>query len=101
VAGFLRSCSSTAGTLAFFVGMENIGATRATMITNLEPIFGVLLAGVVLQERLTIVQAFGIVLVLSAIENSGRSTITANLSFSGMACRDGAAGAGRTSATVA
>jgi drug/metabolite transporter (DMT)-like permease len=46
--------------------MENIGATRATMITNLEPIFGVLLAVVVLQERLTIVQAFGIVLVLSA-----------------------------------
>jgi len=57
VAGFLRSCSSIAGTLAFFVGIENIGAMRATMITNLEPIFGVLLAVVVLQERLTIVQA--------------------------------------------
>ena len=49
--GFIGvAVAATTGTLAFLCGMAQIGATRATMITNLEPILGVLFAIGVLGE---------------------------------------------------
>ncbi len=61
------AAAATAGTLTFMGGMAYIGASRAAMISNLEPILGVLFAMAVLGERVTLVQAIGIAMVLSAI----------------------------------
>ena len=59
--------AATAGTLAFMGGMAYIGAARAAMISNLEPILGVLFAMAMLGERVTLVQAIGMAMVLAAI----------------------------------
>jgi drug/metabolite transporter (DMT)-like permease len=59
--------TATTGTLTFLCGMAQIGATRATMITNLEPIFGVLFALAVLGEGVSVYQGIGIAIVIGAI----------------------------------
>ena len=59
--------AATAGTLTFFCGMEFIGAARAAMISNLEPVLGVLFSLTVLGERVTLLQGAGIVIVLASI----------------------------------
>ena len=59
--------AATTGTLAFMSGMAYVGATRAAMISNLEPVFGVLFAIAALGERVTLLQAFGIATVIAAI----------------------------------
>ena len=59
--------ASTAGTLTFICGMGYVGAARAAMISNLEPVLGVLFALAVLGERMTIVQGVGVAMVLAAI----------------------------------
>lgn len=58
---------ATTGTIAFYCGMAWIGAVRAAMISNLEPVLGVAFAMTIVGENLTSVQAAGIVLVLSSI----------------------------------
>jgi drug/metabolite transporter (DMT)-like permease len=58
---------STVGTLTFLGGMATIGATRAAMISNIEPVLGVLFAVVTLGERLTYLQTVGIAIVIGAI----------------------------------
>jgi drug/metabolite transporter (DMT)-like permease len=59
--------AATAGTLTFFVGMEYVGTSRATMITNLEPVFGVAFAVTILGEKLAAIQFVGIAIVIGAI----------------------------------
>jgi drug/metabolite transporter (DMT)-like permease len=66
--GFIGvAVAATTGTLAFLCGMAQIGATRATMITNLEPILGVLFALGVLGEQVSVHQGIGIAVVIAAI----------------------------------
>ena len=44
---------STVGTLAFFCAIPMIGAVRATMISNVEPLLGIVFAVVLLGEKLS------------------------------------------------
>ncbi len=57
----------TIGTLAFFVALPILGAVRATMISNVEPLLGIIFAVLILGERISLVQGAGIALVLAAI----------------------------------
>jgi drug/metabolite transporter (DMT)-like permease len=59
--------AATTGTLTFMYGMTYVGATRAAMLTNLEPILGVLFAIAILGERVTVPQGVGVVVVITAI----------------------------------
>ena len=58
---------STIGTLAFVCAMPMIGTVRATMISNLEPLLGILFAVVLLGEAISGLQMAGIAMVLSSI----------------------------------
>lgn len=57
----------TVGLLAFLAAFRFIGAVRATMMSNVEPLFGILFAVVVLGERLHPSQWAGVVLVVGAL----------------------------------
>lgn len=57
----------TIGTVTFFAAIPFIGAVRAAMISNLEPVLGILFAMAVLGEAVSPVQAVGIVLVIGSI----------------------------------
>ena len=57
----------TLGMLTFFGAIPLIGAMRATMISNLEPLLGILFAIVVLGETVSLLQGAGIALVLGSI----------------------------------
>jgi drug/metabolite transporter (DMT)-like permease len=59
--------SHTIGTLTFFGAIPLLGAVRAAMITNLEPILGIVFAMLIVGERLSPVQGAGIVLVIASI----------------------------------
>ena len=66
--GFIGvAIAATAGTLCFMGGMAYIGAARAAMISNLEPVLGVIFAMAVLGERVTLPQGIGIAMVIAAI----------------------------------
>jgi drug/metabolite transporter (DMT)-like permease len=58
---------STIGTLAFFCAIPIIGTVRATMITNIEPLLGIIFAVAILGERVSILQGTGIAMVLASI----------------------------------
>jgi drug/metabolite transporter (DMT)-like permease len=57
----------TIGTVAFFAAIPLLGATRAAMISNLEPVLGILFAMLVLSEGVSPLQSLGIVLVIGSI----------------------------------
>ena len=57
----------TIGTVTFFAAVPLLGAVRAVMISNLEPVLGVLFAMAVLGEAVGIVQGIGIALVVGSI----------------------------------
>jgi drug/metabolite transporter (DMT)-like permease len=59
--------AATTGTLTFFTGMRFIGAARAAMISNLEPVIGIVCAMAILGEQLSLMQGIGIFLVLASI----------------------------------
>jgi drug/metabolite transporter (DMT)-like permease len=59
--------SHTIGTLTFFGAIPLLGAVRAAMITNLEPVLGILFAMVILGERMSPIQGVGIALVIASI----------------------------------
>ena len=59
--------SHTIGTLTFFVAIPLLGPVRAAMITNLEPVLGILFAMLILGERMSPVQAIGIAMVIASI----------------------------------
>ena len=66
--GFIGvAIAATTGTLAFMCGMAHVGAARAAMITNLEPVVGVLFAIIILGEKVTPLQGIGILIVIGAI----------------------------------
>lgn len=58
---------STIGTLTFFCAVPILGAVRATMISNIEPLLGIVFAVLILGERISLIQGVGIALVLAAI----------------------------------
>lgn len=57
----------TIGLVAFFAAFRFIGPVRATMLSNVEPVLGVLFAVAVLGERLTGLQWAGVALVVAAL----------------------------------
>lgn len=57
----------TIGTVTFFAAIPLLGAVRAAMISNLEPVLGILFAMAVLGESVSPVQGVGIVLVVMSI----------------------------------
>jgi drug/metabolite transporter (DMT)-like permease len=61
------AATHTIGTLAFFAAIPLLGAVRATMITNLEPVLGIVFAMLILGERLSPAQATGIAIVICSI----------------------------------
>lgn len=58
---------ATVGTLTFFAAVAMIGTVRATMISNLEPLLGILFAVLILGEVIGPWQAAGIAMVLASI----------------------------------
>jgi drug/metabolite transporter (DMT)-like permease len=59
--------SHTIGTLTFFGAIPLLGAVRAAMITNLEPVLGIVFAMLILGERMSPLQGIGIALVIGSI----------------------------------
>jgi drug/metabolite transporter (DMT)-like permease len=57
----------TIGLVAFFAAFRFIGPVRATMLSNVEPLLGVLFAIAVLGERLTSLQWTGVALAVAAL----------------------------------
>jgi drug/metabolite transporter (DMT)-like permease len=57
----------TVGTLAFFCAVPILGAVRSAMISNIEPLLGIIFALVILGERVSPLQGVGIALVLASI----------------------------------
>ncbi|MGG5811668.1 EamA family transporter [Falsiroseomonas sp. CW058] len=55
------------GLLAFFAAFPLIGPVRATMLSNVEPLLGILFAAAVLGERLDVVQWAGVLLVVASL----------------------------------
>jgi drug/metabolite transporter (DMT)-like permease len=66
--GFLGvGIAYTVGITLFFAAIPMLGATRAAMMSNIEPIFGIVGAALVLGESVSIIQGCGILLVLGSI----------------------------------
>lgn len=59
--------STVAAITLFFAGLARIGATRASTLSTVEPLFTVLLAALVLQESLAPIQLIGGALILAAV----------------------------------
>ena len=57
----------TVGLVAFFAAFRFIGPVRATMLSNVEPLLGVLFAVTVLGERLSSLQWTGVALAVAAL----------------------------------
>jgi drug/metabolite transporter (DMT)-like permease len=57
----------TVGLVAFFAACQFIGPVRATMLSNVEPLLGVLFAVAVLGERLSGLQWTGVMLAVAAL----------------------------------
>jgi drug/metabolite transporter (DMT)-like permease len=61
------SIAYTIGTVTFFAAIPLLGAVRAAMISNLEPVLGILFAMAVLDEAISALQSVGIALVICSI----------------------------------
>jgi len=61
------AAAHTVGTITFFIAIPLLGAVRAAMISNLEPVLGILFAMMVLGERVSPIQGGGIALVIGSI----------------------------------
>lgn len=59
--------STVTAMLAFFAGLTRLGAARTSMLSTLEPVVTVLLAAILLGERLSFVQGCGGAAVLAAV----------------------------------
>src|SRR5262245_22683228 len=66
--GFLGTGAAMClGLALFFAAIPPIGLVRATMITVVEPVFGILLAMLLFSEHLSAVQWFGVAVVVSGL----------------------------------
>jgi drug/metabolite transporter (DMT)-like permease len=52
---------------AFYIGAQRLGAARAALISTVEPIFTIVAAGYLFNERLTAIQLVGGALILGAV----------------------------------
>jgi drug/metabolite transporter (DMT)-like permease len=59
--------STVTAMLAFFAGLQRLGAARTSMLSTLEPIVTVVLAALLLGEALSVVQCVGGALILVAV----------------------------------
>jgi drug/metabolite transporter (DMT)-like permease len=57
----------TIGTTTFFAAIPLLGAVRAAMISNLEPVLGILFAMAILGESVSILQGLGIATIIGSI----------------------------------
>ncbi len=67
--------------IALFIGIQHVGPTLAAMLMNMEPVFTVCLAVLVLDEQLDGLQTVGAILVVAAIftiSQATRSRLTEN-----------------------
>ncbi|RVD73478.1 MAG: hypothetical protein E5V62_11685 [Mesorhizobium sp.] len=62
---------STIGTLAFLCAFPIVGSVRATMISNVEPLLGIVFAVLFLGETISAMQMSGIAMVLAAVISTG------------------------------
>jgi drug/metabolite transporter (DMT)-like permease len=53
--------------IALYSAIHRLGPPRVAMVMNVEPIFTIILAGIILDERLTLVQLLGAAIVVTAI----------------------------------
>lgn len=63
----MATISTVLAVAAFFAGMRRIGASGASIVAGIEPVFTVVLAAILLGETLTAVQLVGGAIVLSAV----------------------------------
>ena len=59
--------STVAAITLYFAGLERIGPTRASTLSTLEPLVTVMLAAIVLGERIAPMQIAGGALILAAV----------------------------------
>lgn len=59
--------STVVGTVTFFAGLARVGPTNTSILSTFEPAWTVLLAALVLGERLSVVQLLGGALILAAV----------------------------------
>ncbi len=59
--------STVVGTVTFFAGLARVGPTNTSILSTFEPAWTVLLAALVLDERLSLVQLLGGTLILAAV----------------------------------
>lgn len=59
--------STVVGTVSFFAGLGRVGPTNTSILSTFEPAWTVLLAALVLGERLSLVQLLGGALILAAV----------------------------------
>lgn len=71
--------STVVAVTAFFAGMERVGAADASTLSTLEPVVTVVLAAVVLDERITVVQLAGGLLILAAVIGLARTAPTTSV----------------------
>lgn len=65
--GLIVALPTVAAVLLFLQGVRALGATRTALVSTLEPVFTIMLAAILLGERLTMVQSLGAVLVIGGI----------------------------------
>jgi drug/metabolite transporter (DMT)-like permease len=66
------SVSYLVGVLAFFAALVRIGPMKAALLAQLEPVVSILCAVLILQEQLSLVQGFGVAVVLGALMSLAR-----------------------------
>jgi drug/metabolite transporter (DMT)-like permease len=65
--------STVAANALYIAGVKRLGPVRATMYTNLEPVFGVIAAGIILAVRLSLIElGGGLLIILSLIVEPSR-----------------------------
>ena len=73
--GFLISMFGfSLAVIGYYLALPMIGAVRAAIVANLEPVIAVLMAVLILGERLGFLQAIGIVLIVIAVYLGGISS---------------------------
>ena len=65
--------STVAAITLFFAGLERVGPTRASTLSTIEPVCTVLLAALLLDERIAPIQLAGGALILGAVVLLARS----------------------------